>query len=124
MLVWLSVAVGGAIGSLARHGMNVFIGRHSHYAVPLATTCVNVVGCLLIGILAGAVATNKLPLGPAARGFVFVGVLGGFTTFSSLGLDTFTLVRQGRPGLALLSVGIQLVVGMMAVFAGYGIGSR
>jgi CrcB protein len=50
---------------------------------------------------------------------VFVGLLGGFTTFSSLGLDTFTLVRHGRPGLAFAAVGVQIVVGLSAVFAGY-----
>jgi CrcB protein len=124
MLLWVSVAAGGAIGSVVRHGLNVLIARHSRHAVPLATTCVNVLGCLVIGILAGAVAAHRIPLGPAWRGFVFVGLLGGFTTFSSLGLETFTLVRQGRAGLALLSVGVQLIVGLLAVFVGYEIGSR
>lgn len=124
MTIWIAVAAGGALGSLARHAVNVFVSRSSTHAVPLATTTVNVLGCLAIGLLAGAVASHRLPLGPDARAFVFVGLLGGFTTFSSLGLDTFTLVRNGRIDLAAASVAIQVIVGFAAVFVGYALGSR
>ena len=52
-------------------------------------------GCGIIGLLAGQVTAGRLTIGPSLRLFVFVGLLGGFTTFSSFGLDTFTLVREG-----------------------------
>ena len=123
MPVWIAVAAGGAFGALLRHGANSVVARYSSHPVPLATTLVNVAGCLAIGLLAGAVASNRVPMGPSARAFVFVGLLGGFTTFSSLGLDTFTLVRQGQPGLAVAAVAVQVMVGLSAVFAGYALTS-
>ena len=58
---------------------------------PLATVIVNIVGCCVIGVLAGLVATGRLPMRTSWREFVFVGILGGFTTFSTFGLDTITL---------------------------------
>jgi CrcB protein len=67
---------------------------------PLATMTVNLAGCLAIGVLAGLVASGRLTLAPATRAFVFVGVLGGFTTFSSFGLDSFTLAHGARAGSA------------------------
>jgi len=87
--------------------------------VPHAPAIVNVVGCLVIGLLAGFVATQQLLMSPERRALVFVGVMGGFTTFSSLGLDTLTLVQEGRVAQAAGNVAIQVGVGLAAVFAGY-----
>ena len=118
-MLWLAVAAGGALGSLARHGTNVAVHRTFGESVPYATATVNVVGCLLIGALAGAVTSGHVRLGDTARAFAFVGVLGGFTTFSSLGLDTFTLVRAGAMAAALWNVAVQFGVGLASVFLGY-----
>ena len=68
--------------------------------VPYATMTVNLTGCLVIGALAGLIASQRLTMTPELRAFVFVGLLGGFTTFSSFGLDTFTLAQGGRAGTA------------------------
>jgi CrcB protein len=65
---------------------------------PLATVIVNVVGGCVIGVLAGLVATGRMPMRASWREFVFVGILGGFTTFSTFGLDTLTLVRGATRG--------------------------
>jgi len=93
-MTWIAVAIGGALGSVARHGVNVLVGRLVHRPVPYATAAVNLAGCVVIGVLAGLLASGRLQMSMTVRAFVFVGVLGGFTTFSSFGLDTFTLARE------------------------------
>lgn len=87
--------------------------------MPYATAFVNVLGCAVIGLLAGGVAGGHLRMSSEARIFVFVGILGGFTTFSSFGLDTLTLVIEGRMSLAVLNVVVQVGLGLGAVFVGY-----
>ena len=119
MYLWIAVAAGGAIGSIARHGVNTFVQlKWPLLRFPLATLTVNVVGCCVIGILAGLVATGRLPMRTGWREFVFVGVLGGFTTFSTFGLDTVTLIRLGDGQQALLIVLLQLACGIGAVYLG------
>jgi CrcB protein len=119
MMIWLAVAAGGAIGSLARHATNVVVHRTVGESVPYATAIVNVVGCFTIGALAGLISSGHLRLSESARAFVFVCVLGGFTTFSSFGLDTYTLVRGGAIASAAGNVLGQIVMGLGSVFVGY-----
>jgi CrcB protein len=118
-MLWLAIGFGGAVGSIARHAANVWTHRIVGDTVPHATAIVNVVGCGLIGALAGLSATGTLRLPEPARAFLFVGILGGFTTFSSFGLDTLTLVRAGATGLAAANVAVQLGLGLGSVFVGY-----
>ena len=116
---WLAVALGGAIGSLARHGVNRLV--HQEWPLlrfPIATVVVNVVGCCVIGVLAGLVATGRLPMRTTGREFVFVGILGGFTTFSTFGLDTITLARAEAIDQALMNVLLHVVCGVGGVYAG------
>lgn len=118
MTLWLAIASGGALGALARHGVNVLVARGVGASMPYATAIVNIVGCALIGAIAGwAASGGRLSL--TTQAFLMVGVLGGFTTFSSLGLDTLTLVHQGRGLAAFANVTIQLVLGLGAVFAAF-----
>ena len=121
-MIWLAVGLGGAIGSIARHGMNVATHRLLGDSVPYATAIVNIAGCLAIGVLAGSVAAGTIRLSEMWRVFVFVGVLGGFTTLSSLGLDTFTLVRNGATATAAVNVAVQL--GLDSVLCLLAIGLR
>jgi CrcB protein len=114
-----AVALGGAIGSLARHGVNAVFAHLFVRAVPYATAAVNLLGSLTIGVLAGLLASGRLTMSPNMRTFVFVGLLGGFTTFSSFMLDTLTLTHGGSHGLAISNVIGQVVVGLIAVYAGY-----
>jgi CrcB protein len=118
-MTWIAVAAGGAVGSLARFGVQLAVDRATGRSVPMATAIVNISGCLIIGLLAGALAAQRLELSVAMRAFIFIGLLGGFTTFSSFGLDTLQLVQDGRPGAAAGNVAFQLVVSMAGVFAGY-----
>jgi CrcB protein len=118
-MTWIAVAVGGALGSLARHGVNLAFARLTESTTPYATATVNIIGSAVIGVLAGLMAGGKLHMTPAVRTFVFVGILGGFTTFSSFMLDTLTLARGENHTLAISNVLAQVVLGAIAVFAGY-----
>jgi CrcB protein len=115
---WLAVGVGGALGSMARHGVNILVlhwlGRPPAYA----TAVVNIIGCAAIGAIAGWVVGGGR-LTPLTQTFVMVGLLGGFTTFSTFGLDTFTLLHQGKATMALVNVAVQVVIGLAAVAAGF-----
>ena len=118
-MILLAIAAGGATGSLLRHFVNHVVQAKVATAFPLGIFFVNVVGCLGIGVIAGLIASDRIQLGEAGRAFVVVGVLGGFTTFSSFGLDTFTLVRGGHIGAAALNAFGQLFFGLAAVWVGY-----
>ena len=124
MRTWLAVGLGGALGSLARHGVNVLVARRLGQAVPYATFAVNLAGCAVIGLLAGLIAGGRITMTQEVRALVFVGILGGFTTFSSFGLDTFVLAREGRHLAAAMNVAGQVVLGLAAVAAGYFAGAR
>jgi CrcB protein len=118
-MTWLAVACGGALGSMARHFINLEMAHRLERPVPYATAAVNLIGALVIGVLAGLVARERLPLSPAMRTFVFVGILGGFTTFSSFMLDTLTLATGGDLRLASANVIAQNLLGIALVWAGY-----
>jgi CrcB protein len=120
--IWVAVLTGGALGSLARHGVNILVASATGRAGPYATAIVNLAGSLTIGVLAGLIAAGRLPVGPSARAFVFVGILGGFTTFSSFMLDSVTLAQGGEPGLAAANVIGQTVIGFAVAWAGYHLG--
>src|SRR5262245_50821040 len=124
MPLWMAVGLGGALGSMARHGVNVVTTSWLGRPGPLATAVANLAGCAVIGFLAGSIASGRLPMSASMRAFVFVGILGGFTTFSSFGLDTLTLARQGSAPMAVLNVAGQVGLGLLAVFTCYGFAAR
>ena len=124
-MTWLAVAVGGALGAVARHGVNHLL--HTRWLTtrfPVGTVAVNLVGCFVIGLLAGLIASERIAVRLHWREFVFVGLLGGFTTFSTFGLDTFALARTQSMSQAAINVGLQVVGGLAAVWAGYYLGGR
>jgi CrcB protein len=92
-------------------------------AFPVGTLAVNLVGCFVIGVLAGMLVSERIAFGLYWREFVFVGLLGGFTTFSAFGLDTFVLARTSTVG-AVINILVQVAGGLMAVGIGYRGGSR
>jgi len=118
---WIAIGVGGALGSMARHMVNEAVVVMGLRATPWSTAIVNLAGCFVIGMLAGLVAHERLTLSATSRAFLFVGVLGGFTTFSSFGLDTLTLVSNGERGLAIANVLAQVGLGLVGVFAGFAV---
>jgi CrcB protein len=125
MGVWIAVAVGGAIGSVARHAVNHLVHvRWLTTRFPAGTVVVNVTGCLLIGLLTGLIASNRLTFRFYWREFIFVGVLGGFTTFSTFGLDTHMLLRTHSSEAAMVNIAANMIGGLVAVWLGYAIGLR
>jgi CrcB protein len=125
MPAWVAVAVGGALGSVARFGVGRLVERQWPLAtMPWATTVVNITGCLMIGLLTGAMSSGGLALRTPWREFALVGVLGGFTTFSAFGMETVSLARNGTPLHAAWNVALQIVLGLAAVLLGMWLGER
>ena len=119
MFKLLMVGVGGFAGSICRFAAyETATHLFRHQWLPYATLFVNLVGCLIIGYLGGLSETRQI-FTPELRALVFVGFLGGFTTFSTFGFDIFTLLAQGRLIPALTSVTLHLVVGIAAVWLGF-----
>jgi CrcB protein len=122
-MTWLAIAAGGALGAMARHAVNHAAHAHALSArFPAATLIANASGCLLIGVLSGLLSANRITLPAHWREFVFVGLLGGFTTFSTFGLDTFLLARTHSLGHAALNVAAHVAGGLAAVWLGYRMG--
>lgn len=114
---WLLVACGGAIGASLRYGVGLFI-TPLHAGFPWATWIINIVGCLFAGIFFAM--SMKYPiLQNEARLFLMVGILGGFTTFSSFGLETFQLLRHDQIMLAGLYAISSLIIGILVLGIGY-----
>lgn len=109
---------------MARHGVNMLFAHVFVRPVPYATAAVNLVGSAAIGLLAGLIASGRIAMTPTLRTFVFVGLLGGFTTFSSFMLDTLTLTHTGERTLALSNVAGQTIAGMLAVYVCYMLAAR
>ncbi|HEY2893261.1 MAG TPA: fluoride efflux transporter CrcB [Pirellulales bacterium] len=92
----LLVGLGGCLGSIARYKLSGFVLHHSaDWRFPLGTFAVNVVGCLIAGLLAGLIERQHW-FSADTRIFLFSGFLGGFTTFSAFGVDTMFLLRRGE----------------------------
>ena len=113
----LLVALGGSIGAVARYGLAGLVQRFTTPYFPLGTFVVNIVGCLVFGILAG-IAEQRFVLGPQARAFLLIGILGGFTTFSSFTFETFQLLRDAEFMQASLNAIGQVVIGLGAMWVG------
>ncbi len=115
----LLVGGGGFLGSIARYLLSGFV-LHSTGAArfPYGTFAVNVIGCLAIGVIAG-LAEKASMFTPAARLFLMTGFLGGFTTFSAFAYETFFLGREHTWASAVGNVAGQVVLGLVAVVAGY-----
>ena len=122
-MIWLLIGIGGAIGAMARHGLNGLIhDRLLGMRFPIGIFAVNVLGSLAIGLLGGLIASHRLSVGYPVRAFLIVGVLGGFTTFSSFSFDTMTLARQGLSAQAFWNVIGQVGLSLAAVWLGFVVG--
>ncbi len=113
----LLVATGGAVGSVARYLMAAGIQQSSGLEFPIGTVLVNILGCFLIGILYVLLVARPDPR-HELRALLMVGVLGGFTTFSSFSLETVALIMHGSVGAATLNV----VASVSACLAGTALG--
>ncbi len=117
MMSYFIVFLGAGIGGMMRHGANIAVTRAVGTGFPLGIMAVNVIGCLLMGLIAGWFAL-KGQAGQEWRLFLATGILGGFTTFSAFSLDTALLWERGELGLAALYVVGSVVLSLAGVFAG------
>lgn len=114
----LLVGIGGFIGAIMRYLTSDFVQRLSPGAsFPFGTLVVNVLGCLVIGLLAGVADVRNI-FTPETRMLVFVGVLGAFTTFSTFSYETASFFNDGQMVPGLINIGVQVTLGLAAVWLG------
>lgn len=116
----LQVALGGAVGAVARHGVNIGAGRLLGPGFPAGTLAVNVAGSFLMGLLVVVLAGR----GNAPAPLLMTGFLGGFTTFSAFSLDTVTLWQRGQAAVALAYVAASVGLSLAALLAGLAVGHK
>jgi len=119
----LLVALGGAVGSVARYKMSSWVLHHTlDWRFPAGTFAVNVIGCLIAGLLA-ALAEKQDFLSADARLLIFTGLLGGFTTFSAFGLETMLLLKRGEWMIVSANVVLSVLAGLFALWLGMNLGA-
>jgi len=110
------VGLGGALGSMARYAFGIALASAS-IAFPFSTLLVNVLGCFLMGALVG-LGTHFISLAEPLRLLLAVGVLGGFTTFSTFSLETMQLLQRGQLQVAMAYIAVSVLLSLVAIFAG------
>ena len=123
MLKWVLIAVGGAFGSILRYSFQGWVQRLAGGTFPVGTLAVNLTACFAIGLLGGIFAGPQL-IREEYRIGLTVGVLGGYSTFSTFGMETFSLTNDGEYALAALNMLLSCAVGLFAVWLGYRLGER
>lgn len=122
MQLIFAIAAGGALGAVARHyTSNAVAGALGHGGFPYGTFAVNIIGSLLMGLVISAFAV-KFEASQEMRAFLTVGLLGGFTTFSTFSMEGALLIQRGDWQSAALYMGGSLVFGLMFLFAGMWLG--
>jgi CrcB protein len=117
----VGIAIAGALGALARYGLEGVVSRRLPTAFPWGTLAVNVSGALALGLLF-TLTTERLLVAPWLRSALAIGFLGAYTTFSTFSLETFRLLEDGARGLALLNAAASVALGLVAVYAGVVLG--
>jgi CrcB protein len=117
----LTVGCGGFVGAAARYAIGGAVHRLVPTPFPLGTFLVNATGCFAIGLLA-TILEERAAIAPGLRLFWLIGVLGGYTTFSTFGFETIALLREGSLPAAALNVLGQVAVGLVAVWIGMALG--
>jgi CrcB protein len=114
----LIVGIGGFLGSVLRYVISGYVqGISQSISFPYGTLSVNIIGCLLIGIISQLV-DLQIGMTSETRLFLMVGVLGGFTTFSAFGNEALNLLQDQRLFLSLMYIGSHLIIGLSAVYLG------
>ncbi len=119
MRIIIAIGLGGACGSVLRYlvaGWVQGLSRSTNF--PVGTLSVNIIGSLVIGILAGY-SENIGVFGPATRAFLLIGLLGGFTTFSTFAYETMAMTRDAQFLSAFMNIGLQVITGLFAAWLGY-----
>jgi len=112
------IALAGLVGTVLRYWLSGLVARQYGETFPWGTLAVNLIGCFVTGVVF-FLTEERFLLTPTVRAVILIGLLGGFTTFSAYGLQTFTLVRDGEFALATLNVVTSNVLGLFMVWLGY-----
>jgi CrcB protein len=121
---FILVALGSACGGVGRFWVSMQMARRFGENLPIGTMVANVTGCLLIGLAAAfTVEHGRTQISSSVQQFLMIGLLGGYTTFSSFSLQTLGLMKTGHLGYAMGNIVLSLVLCMLAVWTGMGIGS-
>lgn len=111
------IALGGALGALSRYGMGELVTKVTGSEFPWGTLLVNLLGCLLFGLLAG-LAEQRIPLSEETRLFLMVGFLGAFTTFSTFAFHSGLFAHEGQWGWAIANILLSNVLGIALLLGG------
>lgn len=117
MSAYLAIAIGGALGSMARYATGIYVGRWLGTAFPWGTLLINIFGSFLIGAFAESFAL-RWDASPSTRVFLVVGICGGYTTFSTFSLDIVTLINRGEPLVAGAYIVASVGLGVAALYGG------
>lgn len=119
----LAIAAGGAVGSVLRFLMSSWVYSIAGRGFPYGTLAVNIIGSLLMGLLT-VVLIERMSLGPEWRAAILIGVLGGFTTFSSFSIETLNLIEAGAHIKAITNMVVSVVVCVGAAWVGVIVGRQ
>ena len=120
----ITVGFGGFIGAVLRYlGGGIVQNLFKNYNFPFGTLFVNLLGCFIIGLLGGC-SDNLDMFSAKVRLFLFIGMLGGFTTFSTFGYETMLLMRDRALAAAFINVGLHFILGLFFVYFGYSLSMR
>ena len=114
----LLIGLGGGIGSMLRYLTSVVLQKYYATVFPLATLVVNILGCLLIGIIMGLLEKNQVT-DSSMKWFLVTGFCGGFTTFSAFGYENIRLLQNGNILLALVYISASIILGLGSVWLGF-----
>jgi CrcB protein len=120
MKLTLMIGSGSFIGGILRYLLSQYIQVRNSSLFPWGTLAVNIMGCLLIGVVFGL--AEKGNMTQTLKLFLTTGILGGFTTFSAFSVETFTLLRSGQQVVAIAYIGSSVLIGLLATFIGISLG--
>lgn len=120
---YLLIGLGGAIGSISRYVLSRMVYHSAGESFPYGTLAVNIIGCFLIGLLM-AVMQERLVTSPNYRYLLVIGLLGGFTTFSSFSYETLELMRMGSMTASLFNIFYNIAGCLASTWCGYMIGKN